>query len=364
MSGVSGVLGVARRGSRVALLSLLTVMGLLVSACASGATSFSPSGSSPVGSTPQWQECAQDAAPAQCLASLAAEADFTVEVAESFFGAVSSQELGPGCYDAAFTLGRKAWTLLSSDAVAVAAPSCETGFVHGLLVQGYPSAGAGLLSGACSDSALLSRYASDWTESMLLTCTVGAGRALAQAGQSLTSAVGVCEETMSGLTSPFDVSAKAPAFCVRGIVLDYFEGTSAVSTIVSECKTLAEPYASACLTLGARNPASRSVQSTGDLAKLCTGLVDNFRQACFFALSDALANRLFFQGSDADGEAIKACVGENDCLWHYAKYVMTATWDTDLTREACSLLATPAPKECVESIPFLLEDLKQDGHVG
>ena len=304
-----------------------------------------------------------------CLAARAARLNISnIDEVDNFFAAVDNDELGPGCYVAAEKVGRAAWAAHGDDALAAGSPKCEGGYLSGVLIA---ARGAGkdqaYIANGCESASQRQADKSLWTPSMMYTCLVGAGRAYADAGdvKNLKEGVTLCETLFKDNMTEEMGKFKAIDFCLRGVVIDLLDENMSVKDALGECLSLGGTRTDACLALGLRSPGLASEQGTADLANGCKELKDKKSEHftyCYFVLSDVLAQKLYFSKQKVEDGVVAICAEDVNCTGHYAKYLLTATWDPQGTIEACKLLGAGAVA-CANSVPHLTRDGVAQGHI-
>lgn len=289
---------------------------------------------------------------------------------DMFFAAVDNDTFGPGCYSAAETLGIAAWNRNGAAALGVGTPKCEAGYVHGALIAARASGEPfDFIATGCATAKEEQNVPELWTPSMMLTCLVGTGRAYASAGDvdNLVEGVALCETHLKNDRTEERGLFKAIDFCVRGVVYDLLDADTPVREAVDECLTLGGSRTDACLGLGLRNPASRNPETVRELAQECVRIENDtalnvHSKYCYFVLSDVLAQKLYFERFELAPDIVEICGANVNCTGHYAKFLLTATWDPAGTIEACKLLRTGA-LTCAESVPALTRDGIEQGHI-
>jgi len=365
--GTISIMGKFSKGSvAVVVTSLALVISLLMGWVGYNATGTKVSQQGSTSSEPltQFLVCAEAADRMGCMNAAATNLDVTnLTVVDQFFSTVSDERLGPGCFNAAEQLGRAAWALHGRAAFGAGTPACETGYLHGALVAAAQSGvGETELAEGCETAKAAQQVDALWTPSMMLTCLVGVGRALAVYAQDMVSGAAICERLLADNMTEEDGKFKAIDFCVRGLVLERINASVPVGEALEQCLALEGTRADACLALGLRGPASKSEAAVVELGKACEAMGDH-RRYCYFALSDAIATRTVFQKQPVPAETLTVCGREIDCLGHFAKFVLTATWDPQGTVDACRVFEGEARQQCAGSVPGLTEDGIRQGHI-
>lgn len=314
---------------------------------------------------PQFLACAEVADRMGCMSAAATNLDVSdLGVVDQFFATVSDERLGPGCFNAAEQIGRNAWARHGEASFDVGTPACETGYLHGALVAAAQSGvGEAELAEGCETAKAAQQVDELWTPSMMLTCLVGVGRALAVYAQDMVTGAAICERLLADNMTEEDGKFKAIDFCVRGMVLERINVSVPVKEALQQCLALEGTRADACLALGLRGPASQSEAAVVELGGACETMGTEHRRYCYFALSDAIATRTVFQKQTVPAETLTVCGKEIDCLGHFAKFVLTATWDPQGTVEACSVFEGEARQQCAGSVPGLTDDGIRQGHI-
>lgn len=300
-----------------------------------------------------------------CLTQAVERLDVTdTNVVNDFFTSVKDDKLGPGCYGAAERLGQLAWSLHGEGTFTLGTPACETGYLHGALIAAAESGVSQEdIAVGCETAKSGQRVDELWTPSMMLTCLVGVGRALAVYSEDVVEGSAICEKQLAGNMTEEDGKFKAVDFCVRGIVLEELNNTIPVRMALEQCLQLSGTRADACIALGVRGPASQSEAAVTELGELCKKITDEHARYCFFALSDAIATLSFFEKRTVPTETLELCSTEIDCLGHFAKYVLNATWDPQVTIDACAVFPGDGQRQCAGSVPGLTEDGIRQGHI-
>jgi hypothetical protein len=243
-------------------------------------------------------------------------------------------------------------------------PACQTGYQHGMMIAAA-SAGKDLaeIARTCENAKKDSADPERWTSSMMLTCLVGVGRGVAVVSQDISSGRDLCEEILAFDRTVADDGTVGVDFCVRGVVNDSITPESDVSDSVAECIELGGTRGYGCVSLGLRIPAAAVEEKTAELAQVCSTVPQDYSSYCYFALGDALAERLTITRQPVPDVALQACEGSEFCAGHYAKFVLNNTWDPQFTLNACSLLPGRAAVVCRGSIPTLVDGLIEQGHL-
>ena len=314
---------------------------------------------------PELLACAEAQDRMNCVSAATSNLDVSnIKMIDQFFATMSDPRLGPGCFNAAEQLGRASWARHGLDALAAGTPACETGYLHGALIAAAESGtGEAELSEGCETAKDAQQVDELWTPSMMLTCLVGVGRALAVNVEDVVTGAAICERLLAENMTEEDGKFKAIDFCVRGMVLELINESVPVKEALNQCLALKGSRADACLSLGLRGPASQSDTAVIELGNECESMSTEHRRYCFFALSDAIATRAVFQKQVVPAETLTVCSKEIDCLGHFAKFVLTATWDPQGTIEACKVFERIAREQCAGSVPSLTDDGIRQGHI-
>lgn len=300
-----------------------------------------------------------------CLYNAAGSVDVSdIAAVDRFFSTVDNDVLGPHCYAAAETIGRNVFAKHGFDARTLGLPACETGFQHGIMIA---AAGSGValddVAHACHEAVAASRTPERWTPSMMLTCLVGVGRGVATKVSTITDGKDVCEQILAFDKTEEDGKRKGIDFCVRGVVNDLLTVESDVQSSIDECVALGGTRAYGCLSLGLRKPASATEEKNLQLARACRDMEGDYKRYCEFALSDAIAERLTITRQPVAPEALSICSSSDGCPGHYAKFILTVSWDPQYALEACSLLGERGDQVCRTSVPDLVEAMIRQGHL-
>jgi hypothetical protein len=300
-----------------------------------------------------------------CLQAAAAALPVSeVETIESFFRAVADDRLGPHCYGAAQVIGERAFTRFGLEAVSAGVPACQTGYQHGMMIAAA-SAGIGLdeVARTCDRAEQGSQEPDRWTSSMKLTCLVGVGRGVAVVTEDISSGRDLCESVLSFDRTLADDETTGVDFCVRGVVNDTINAESDVNESLRQCIELGGTRGYGCVSLGLRIPAAAVEEKTAELAEACAKVPADYSSYCYFALGDALAERLTITDQTAPENALRACESSEFCAGHFAKFVLNTTWDPQYAIEACNLLPGRGAVVCKGSIPSLVDGMIQQGHL-
>ena len=287
-------------------------------------------------------------------------------VVDDFFSTVDNDVLGPHCYAAAELLGRNIFNSHGFAARTAGVPACETGFQHGLMAS---AAAAGMpledIARTCHDAVSVTKVPQRWTPSMMLTCLVGVGRGVAVTVDDLGSGKEVCERILAFDTTEEDGKRKGIDFCVRGVVNDLLTAESDVDQSIAECIALGGTRAYGCLSLGLRKPGAATVEKNLQLARACKTLESEYARYCDYALSDAIAERLTITRQPVEAEALTICSASDSCPSHYAKFILTVSWDPQYALETCALLGAEGRGEevCRASVPDLVDAMISQGHL-
>ena len=300
-----------------------------------------------------------------CLTQAVDRLDLSnTNVINEFFASVRDDKLGPGCYGAAERLGRKTWSRYGEETFSFGTPACETGYLHGALVAAAESGvGQEAIAEGCETAKKGQSVDELWTPSMMLTCLVGVGRALAVYSKDVVEGSSICEKRLAGNMTEEDGKFKAVDFCVRGIVLEELNSSIPVRSALEQCLQLDGTRADACIALGVRGPASQSEAAVEELGELCQTIAKEHARYCFFALSDAIATLSFFEKRTVPTQTLELCSTKIDCLGHFAKYVLNATWDPQVTVDACAVFPGEGQRKCAGSVPGLTDDGIKQGHI-
>jgi hypothetical protein len=300
-----------------------------------------------------------------CLQAAATTLDASrIDVVDRFFSTVDNDVLGPSCYGAAEALGRRVFTAHGLEARSEGGPACETGYLHGLLIAAASSGiPAGEFADTCHEAMAMSKVKDRWTPSMMLTCLVGIGRGVAVAVDTIIEGRDVCETVLAFDQTEEDGKRKGIDFCVRGVVNDKLTVESDVQNAIDQCVALEGTRAFGCLSLGLRIPGAATKEKNLQLARACTKLEGENVRYCQFALSDALAERLTITRQPVAEEALAICSTNDACPSHYAKYVLTVSWDPQYALESCSLLGVRSQEVCEYAVPDLVEAMIAQGHL-
>jgi hypothetical protein len=314
---------------------------------------------------PEFLACAEAQDRMSCMNAATTKIDVSdINVVDQFFVTVNDSRLGPGCFNAAEQLGKAVWARHGLDAFSAGTPACETGYLHGALIAAAESGvGEIELAEGCERAKAAQQVDELWTPSMMLTCLVGVGRALAVNVEDVVTGADICERLLAENMTEEDGKFKAVDFCVRGMVLELINISVPVKDALNQCHSLKGSRADACLSLGLRGPASQSEAAVIELGQECESMEMEHRRYCFFALSDAIATRAVFQKQVVPAETLTICSEEIDCLGHFAKFVLTATWDPQGTIEACKVFDDVAREQCAGSVPSLTDDGIRQGHI-
>jgi len=300
-----------------------------------------------------------------CIYSTADKINLSsIDSVNLFFQAVENDNLGPGCYGAAEKIGRATWKIHGRESFRVGTPACETGYLHGLFAEaGQSGEDVSFLAQACELASIEQNRDELWTPSMMFTCLVGVGRGYASQVESLDEGVEICKQELKNNKTQENGKFKAIEFCIRGLVLELFTAEKTVPEAVRDCLELGGTLTDACLALGLRAPAGGRQGGIDQLAVECANIIEAHAQYCMFVLSDVLAQRLFFEGSTVEPNTLKICSESNSCASHYAKFIITATWDPMKTIESCKLLLGNGINDCANAVPTLTRDSIKQGHL-
>ena len=314
---------------------------------------------------PELMACTKAQDRMNCMSTATGKLDVTdINVVEQFFATVADPNLGPGCFNAAEQLGKEAWARHGLISLGAGTPACETGYLHGALLAAAQSGMGELeLAKGCETAKAGQKVDELWTPSMMLTCLVGVGRALAVNAKDVVTGTAICEQLLADNMTEEDGKFKAIDFCVRGMVLERINTSVTVKDALKQCLALKGSRTDACLSLGLRGPGSQSNSAIIELGKACETMSIDHRRYCFFALSDAIATRAVFQKQNIPTETLSVCSLEIDCLGHFAKFVLTATWDPQATIDACKIFIAVAREQCAGSVPGLTDDGIRQGHI-
>lgn len=301
-----------------------------------------------------------------CLTNLAESLPVTDPASiSSFFDHVETDnKLGPFCYGAAEILGRKAWTTYGEGGFEISRPSCDTGFVHGML---FAAAQAGTpaetLAAGCSTAAAAQQAAEPWTASTMLTCLVGVGRALSVGAEDLVAGSLLCETLLANDRTEEGGILKGIDFCVRGVVVEKLDISLGVAATVKECLKLQGTRVDACFILGVRGPAAETEEAITELGDTCEIIVATYRQGCLRALSDAIAIRTFLRNLPVPQETVALCEEDIDCVGHFVKYVLGLNWNPEETLEACKIFNQRGRDICDVAVADLTEAAIRQGRI-
>ena len=289
---------------------------------------------------------------------------------------IKAEKMGSSCYLGAEILGRKSYQLFGEKALEVGFLDCETGFYHGyMLAQSEDNIDYKKIALSCSEAKDIFKNKVEWTPSMMLTCIVGIGRAVALGSGSIVEGSKICEEILATDYSEEKGIRKAIDFCVRGVVNDKTDFSSSVTDVIEQCVEIGVNVISRtnnCMAIGLREPAAVSEENTDILAIACQKLEKRFpnpesdsspTRYCYYALSDTIGERFNANLSNSK-TSIEICGNSSPCPGHLAKYMLNSTWSNERALLACNILLTQsAIKNCSESVEFLAKALKEQGHI-
>lgn len=289
---------------------------------------------------------------------------------------INDKNYGAFCYYAAERLGEKSYQKFNKNSIKMGFLDCETGYYHGvMLAEAKNNIENSAIAKSCQNAMNAYRNKEDWTPSMMLTCLVGVGRAVSVNEKDIYKAAGICEEILKDDDTTERGLRKAIDFCIRGVINDLTDFNSDVNEVIDSCIKLGEIEISRsnnCLAIGLREPAAISSEKTDQLAEACKKLEIKFpnpeldtstSRYCYYALSDTIGERFNSRESVSD-LAIKICSESSPCPGHLAKYLLNATWSQEIAKSGCAILANKtAIKNCNESVVFLYNALKEQGHI-
>jgi len=289
---------------------------------------------------------------------------------------INDKKYGAFCYYAAEKLGYKSYQKFNKNSNKMGFLDCQTGFYHGvMLAQAKDNIPNSEIAKSCQKAMNTYVNKEDWTPSMMLTCLVGVGRAVSKNEKDIYKAGSICEEILKDDETTERGLRKAIDFCIRGVVNDLTDFNSDIEEVVESCIKLGKNEISRsnnCLAIGLREPAAISSEKTDILAESCKKLEIKFpnpeldtstSRYCYYALSDTIGERFNSSQSISDF-AIKICSESSPCPGHLAKYLLNATWSQEIAKNGCAILANKtAIKNCNESVIYLYNALKEQGHI-
>jgi len=289
---------------------------------------------------------------------------------------INDKKYGAFCYDAAEKLGEKSYQKFYKNSIKLGFLDCETGYYHGvMLAEARDNVPSNEIAKSCQKAMNSYVNKEEWTPSMMLTCLVGVGRAVSVNEKDIYKAGSICEEILKDDETTERGLRKAVDFCIRGVINDLTDFNSDIDEVVESCIKLGKNEISRsnnCLAIGLREPAVISSEKTDKLAESCKKLEIKYpnpeldtstSRYCYYALSDTIGERFNSSQSISD-LAIKICSESSPCPGHLAKYLLNATWSQEIAKNGCAILANKtAIKNCNESVIFLYNALKEQGHI-
>ncbi len=289
---------------------------------------------------------------------------------------LNNKNYGAYCYYAAENIGKRAYQIFKDKGISYGFLDCETGYYHGYMIaQALDNVDIKEISESCQKGKDSYIEKDNWTPSMMLTCLVGVGRAIASLEKDISQAGVICENNLKDNLTEERGQRKAIDFCIRGVINDLTNINTEIDDVIKACLKLGEKEKSRsnnCLAIGLREPAAQSYEKTNKLAIACKELEELFpnpeldtstSRYCYYALSDTIGER-FNGGLEIGDTAIKICSNSSPCPGHMAKYLLNATWNKEVAKKGCEILNNKVARtNCNNSVIYLYEALKEQGHI-